>query len=140
MEHILETVLGVPPDSVIHRALAYDGFEDPLDVVAADYKTLDSLEYYDSANNLVKIHKDAAWLLKLLKQFVYFHQEQGNVYCGDSFWTNITKAHFDTFRKMKGFDTSLILENLMPLTILTPSPADIPNDEKNLETVCSTLR
>ena len=73
--------------------------------------------------------QDAAWLLKIFKQFIYFQQEQGNPYSGDEYWLSIIQDLFDAYKRLKGYDTDLIVNNLMPLVTLSPSSADICIDE-----------
>ncbi len=77
MKHILEVVLSVPPNSVIHLALAHEGYVHPLDFLTEKDETLDSLEYLDQCGTTTKIPGDASWLLKIFKQFVAYQNDQG---------------------------------------------------------------
>ena len=54
----MKNVLGVPSGSVLHLALAYDGFRSPLDIAALDRETPDILEHPNNACNLFRIPRD----------------------------------------------------------------------------------
>jgi hypothetical protein len=124
MKHVLEVVLSVPPNSVIHLALAHEGYAHPLDFLTEKDETLDSLEYLDQCGTPTKIPGDGSWLLKIFKLFVAYQNDQGIPY-EENYWTNITSAQFNIFRSSKGYDTSPILINLMPKTIVRPSSVDV---------------
>ena len=124
MKHILEVVLSVPPNSVIHLALAHEGYVHPLDFLTEKDETLDSLEYLDHCGTPTKIPGDASWLLKIFKQFIAYQNDQVIPY-GQNYWTNITSAQFNIFRSSKGYDTNPILHDLMPKTIVCPSSVNV---------------
>ena len=121
MIHILEVVLSVPPNSVIHLALAHEGYVHPLDFLTEKDETLDGLEYPDHCGTPTKIPGDAAWLLKIFRQFIAYQNDQGIPY-GENYWTDITNEKFNTFRRFKGYDTRLIIHDLMPVC---PSSVDV---------------
>jgi len=124
MKHILEVVLSVPPNSVIHLALAQEGYVHPLDFLTEEDEILDGLEYSYLSGTPIKIPGDASWLLKIFKQFIAYQHDQGIPY-GENYWTNMTSAQFNIFRSSKGYDTSPILNDLIPKTIVCPSSVDV---------------
>lgn len=60
MEHILETIFALPPDTVLHCALSHNGYAYPEDILMERSEILDELEYPDSNGMLLKILENAA--------------------------------------------------------------------------------
>ena len=96
MQHILEVVLHMPPDSPIHRALDHNGYVKPQDFIMEPDGTLDQLQYPDDTGALITLLKGHAGKLKTLKQFVQHYSNQGNP-IGTNDWLLLTEKAFDDF-------------------------------------------
>src|SRR5688572_26208972 len=106
MEHILENVFVLPPDTVLHCALAHEGYVVPEDFFMELDETLNEFKYYNNHGAMIKLPDDAAWLLKIFKCFIAYQNVLGIPY-GKYYWTNITSTQFKTFRSSKSYGTSL---------------------------------
>ena len=96
MDHILQTVFDLPPDSDLEKILAHNGYRQPTDFVIEKDETLDGLAYPNDAKAMVKIMKGDAGLLKSFKRFVAFQAQQGTPFNTDD-WVTITTEQFDNF-------------------------------------------
>src|SRR5687767_8558072 len=103
MEHILEEVFALPANSPLHKALIYNGYDEPLDFTTEPYETMEELDYPDDAGAQIKITKENAGLLKSLKHFVAHQNSQGIKYC-ENYWTRVTQAQFNAVRIANGYD------------------------------------
>ena len=96
MQHVLEVVLHMPPESPIHRALAHNEYVNPQDFIMETDETLDQLEYPDDTGALTILLKGHAGKFKTLKQFVQHYSNQGNP-IGSNGWVSLTEEAFDDF-------------------------------------------
>ena len=77
MDHILQTVFDLPPDSDLEKILIHNGYCQPTDFVIEKDETLDGLAYPNDAKAMVKIMKGDAGLLKSFKHYVAYQVQQG---------------------------------------------------------------
>ena len=96
MDHVLQTVFDLPPDSDLEKILSHNGYRQPTDFVIEKDETLDGLAYPNDAKAMVKIKKGDAGLLKSFKRYVAFQAQQGTPFDIDD-WVNITPDQFDKF-------------------------------------------
>src|SRR5688572_4751826 len=97
MDHILQTVFELPPDSDLEKILSHNGYCQPTDFVVEKDGTLDRIAYPNDAKAMVKILKGDAGLLKCFKRYVVFQLQQGTPFETDN-WVNITLDQFDKFQ------------------------------------------
>jgi hypothetical protein len=95
MDHILENVFDLSPDSPLHKALDSNMYVAPEDFLMEKDKDLEDLNYQDGGKS-VKLQKGGVGLLKTFKQFVAYHNNQGQP-IGENDWVNITCSEFNTF-------------------------------------------
>src|SRR6476620_9087404 len=97
MDHIVGIVFDSKDDTPVAKALAYNGYVAPEDFLMEKDDTLDGLTYLDDQGKFIQINKQGAGLLKTFKQFVDFHNTQGQPF-EDGDWLTITRAEFNKFR------------------------------------------
>ena len=96
IDHILQVVFDLPPDSDLEKILIHNGYHQPTDFVIEKDETLDGLAYPNDAKAMVKIMKGDAGLLKSFKHYAAFQAQQGTPFDTDE-WVTITAEQFDQF-------------------------------------------
>ena len=96
MDHILQTVFDLPPDSDLEEILSHNGYHQSTDFVVEKDETLDGLAYPNDAKAMVKIMKGDAGLLKSFKHYVAFQVQQGTPFDTKE-WVTITPEQFNKF-------------------------------------------
>ena len=119
MQHVLEVVLHMPPDSPPHKALAHNGYVKPQDFIMEPDETLDQLQYPDDTGALITLVKGHAGKLKIFKQFVQHYSNQGNP-IGTNNWISLTMSEFDDFWAVFA-NTSI--PNILSMAPPPPCPA-----------------
>src|SRR5688572_1692533 len=95
MDHILETVFGLPPDSPLHKTLEYNMYAAPEDFLMETDEDLEDLTYQEDGKP-VKLLKGGVGLLKTFKKFVAFRNNSAQP-VGENDWATITHSEFNTF-------------------------------------------
>ena len=98
LEHILEVVFGLKPDSPLHRALELNAYMSPEDLLMETDENLYDLKYPDDKNKNVPLIKGYASMVRIFKQFVAYQVAQGAIIAAKIDWRTITKEQFDEFR------------------------------------------
>lgn len=97
MNHLLENVFNLPPNSPLSIALNENGYISPENFLMQSDEVLSRLEYINENKEKVKIVDGNIGLLKVFKQYVVDQMNQGNTIEEDD-WVKITKRDFKTFR------------------------------------------
>ena len=98
LQHNLEVVFGLKPDSNLHRALDANAYMSPLDILMETDNFINELKYPDDKKKNVPLEKGYCAMLRIFKQFVAYHQSQGLTITKDDDWKAFTKVQYDDFR------------------------------------------
>ena len=129
MDHLIGVVFDSTSTTPVARALDYNGYVAPEDFLMEKDETLDALTYDDSGT-FVQITKQGAGLLKTFKQFVAYHNTQGQPY-EDKDWVTITRAEFNKSRSSNAGITMPIAAPTVQQSTVRPSPVvDLVRDFK----------
>ena len=91
LQHILEVVFGLKPDSNLHRALDANAYMSPLDILMESDDIINELKYPDDKKKSVPLEKGFCAMLRIFKQFVAYHCSQGVIITTDDEWKAFTK-------------------------------------------------
>ncbi len=97
MEHVLEVVFNLKPDSPLHCAMKHNGYVVPEDFLMEKDEDLNDLKYPDDTGALIVINKGDAGLLKCFKGHVAELVRQGIAFPDDDSWKTLTWQPFNTF-------------------------------------------
>ena len=114
MEHILEVVFALKPDSPIHCALEQNAYRSPIDFLMESDDIINDLKYTDDNKKKQPLERGHAGLIKIFKQFVAHQVNQGVSFSGDAQWKLITKEQFDDFRISNANSPTPIMTNPHP--------------------------
>ena len=132
MDHILQVIFGLAPDSPVERVLNHNGYVSPEDLLMETDDMQDYLKYPNDAKALVKIPKGNAGMLKSFKQYVASQSQKGTpIDSGD--WMNITRKEFNNFRISNANNVVPIVATsalAQPPPVHQPFPIDIVKDFK----------
>ena len=121
MDHVLQVVFNLKPDSILERALEHELYVSPEAFISEPDETLTDLKYPDDTGAIKPLPSGASGLLKSFKRFVAHLVLQGAT-IDDNFWTNITKREYDTFRISTANNVSPIVAAPVPSTNVRPPP------------------
>ena len=129
LEHILEVVFGLKPDSPLHRALESNAYMSPEDLLMETDENLYNLKYPDEKKK-VPLETGYASMVRIFKQFVQYKVAQGDITAANNDWRAITKAQFDEFRLINSnslapFGTSSNPTPGTPISSSTPRPPPV---------------
>ena len=73
LQHILEDVFGLKPDSNLHCVLDANAYMSPLDILMETDDNINELKYPDDKRKNVPLEKGFCAMLQIFKQFVAYH-------------------------------------------------------------------
>src|SRR5689334_93784 len=98
LDHVLEVVFGLQPDSPLHCALALNAYTCPEDLLMETDDNLNDLKYPDDKKKNIPLEKGYAALLCIYKQFIAYQTTQGVAITKDDDWKAFTKEQFNAFQ------------------------------------------
>ena len=116
MIHILEVVLTLPSNTLLHHVLVHEGYSYPEDFLHEQDDTFNELQYPDESGTLTKIPEYGAYLLKSMKHFVTYQNIQGISHSA-KYWTNISQVQFKSFLT----SSAIILCSVPAISLALPS-------------------
>ena len=105
LKHILETLFGLEEGNPVASALTVNGLREPLDIMLANDKTLDSLNYKNDKEEYHPLPVGYCNLLKIFKEYVAHHISEGNSMENED-WVKLDVEDFRQFRLSSGVSSS----------------------------------
>ena len=138
LDHVLEVVLNLKPGSPLHRALEYNAYTCPEDLLMETDDNLNDLKYPDDKGKKLPLEKGYASLLRIFKQFAAYQSSQGVVITKDDDWKAFTKEQFNAFRFANANTPTPFAATVNPIpasqpllsTVQPPSSMDLVRDFK----------
>ena len=97
LKYTLETVLGLDPDSEVHKAMKLNQILSPRDLCGLDKNDIDQLEYPDATAGVnTTLSKGMIGLLKCFKDYVAHKAAIGQP-IKDSDWVTISQEEYDDY-------------------------------------------
>ncbi len=100
-KHVLEEVLHLPENSIMHQALAQNDYDDMVDLVTLAEEDIDGMEYPVSTADTISMESLPTKYKKLLTHVVWFSNERmvarNNVPLRADDWLKVTAAEFTYF-------------------------------------------
>src|SRR6476659_3230123 len=98
LTYMLETVLGLDPDSEVHKAITLNQILSPCDLCGLDKSDIEQLEYPTATAGVTnKLPKGMIGLLKCFKDYVAHKAAIGQP-IKDPDWVTISQEEYDDYR------------------------------------------